>query len=411
MKSNGNPVARVYTSSLMWLLGLTLSISVFHAGDSHSCTIAVSTDGQTVMVGNNEDYVDPRTGLWFVPATNESFGQVFWGYDRFLYPYQGGMNDQGLFIDINAIPETGWRDRPTKPNFDGDVIEKVLTRFGTVDEAVRFFQEFDVDLGWVKYVVVDADGNSAIIEWLDDEVHVIRRDGLYQISTNYLSPLEPTEPRYQIAEKILSQPAEPSVTQMRRVLSATAYDVNEIGQTLYSTICDLKRKTVNVYHFHNFEEVVIFDLLDELEKGGTEYKIPELFEIRPHYEFWFNVSGTELGAGDLDGFIEEHGIDGAIEQFQIMRDDRRTYNKYIFEEWALHSLAMSYQANEQFEEAIAIFRLSAETFPDSWEAHRNLAEAYLAIGNRELAMDSYRKASEINPDDAAVKKVLEEFGE
>ena len=63
------------------------------------------------------------------------------------------------------------------------------------------------------------------------------------------------------------------------------------------------------------------------------------------------------------------------------------------------------------EEAIAIFKLNAETFPDSWEAHRSLAEAYLAIGNRELAIQSYQKALEINPDDADIKKAVEELGE
>jgi tetratricopeptide (TPR) repeat protein len=320
------------------------------------------------------------------------------------------MNDQGLFIDINAIRATGWRDNPDKTDFNGDVIERVLTSFATVEEVVRFFDDFDVDLGWVKYVVADADGNSAIFEWLDDEVNVIRRDRPYQISTNYLSPLEPTEPRYKIAEKILTQPAEPSVTQIRRVLSATAYDVNEIGQTLYSTICDLKRKTINVYHFHNFEEVVTFDLLEELKKGGTKYKIPELFEIRPHYEFWFNISGMELGAEDLAGLVEELGIDGAIERFHEMREDTRTYNKYIFDEWVLDGLAMDYQANGQFEEAIAIFKLNTETFPGSWLAHRKLAESYLAVGNEELAIQSYQKALEINPDDADTVKALEKLG-
>ena len=118
-----------------------------------------------------------------------------------------------------------------------------------------------------------------------------------------------------------------------------------------------------------------------------------------------------MGAGDLAGFVEEYGIDGAIERFHKMREDKRTYSKYIFEEWALHSLAMTYQANEQFEEAIAIFKLNAETFPDSWEAHRNLADAYLAIGNKELALQSYQNALKINPHDANIKKAVEEIEE
>jgi tetratricopeptide (TPR) repeat protein len=318
------------------------------------------------------------------------------------------MNEKGLFIDINAIPSSGWRNSPDKPDFNGDVVQEVLTRFETVEEVVRFFGEYDIDLGWVKYVVADASGDSAIFEWLADTVHVVRKDGPYLISTNYLSPREHTEPRYQIAEKILAQPAEPSVAQMRRVLSGTAYDVY-ISQTLYSTICDLRAKTLNVYHFHNFEEVVTFDLLKELEKGEVKLPIPELFDIRPHYEFWFNASSAEIGADDLARAVEEHGVVGAIERFDKMRADTRSYNKYIFEEWSLRSLGLNYMINGRLPEAAAILELAAGLYPDSWEMQVALAEARLASGQKDLAIRSYQKALSINPDDADIKGALDKL--
>ncbi len=90
-----------------------------------------------------------------------------------------------------------------------------------------------------------------------------------------------------------------------------------------------------------------------------------------------------------------------------MREDIRSYSKYIFEEWALHSLAMNYQANGQVEEAMAILKLNTEMFPNSWETHQHFAEANLAIGNKELAIESYKKALNINPDATNIKKALE----
>jgi len=383
-------------------------LGIIAHGEVFACTIAVSADDRHVIVGNNEDYLDPRTCLWFVPASEENHGLVYWGYDRFLYAYQGGMNEKGLFIDINAIPSSGWKNSPDKPDFNGDVVQEVLTRFETVEEVVRFFNEFDIDLGWVKYVVADASGDSAIFEWLADTVHVVRKDGPYLISTNYLSPKEHTEPRYQIAEKILAQPAEPSVAQMRRVLSGTAYDVY-ISQTLYSTICDLRAKTLNVYHFHNFEEVITFDLLKELEKGEVKLPIPELFDIRPHYEFWFDASSAEIGADDLGRAVEEHGVEGAIERFDNMRADTRSYNKYIFEEWSLRSLGLNYMNNGRLPEAIAILELAAGLYPDSWEIQVALAEARLASGQKDLAIRSYQKALSINPDDTDIRGALDKL--
>jgi hypothetical protein len=59
-----------------------------------------------VLVGINEDYIDLRTALWFFPAGDKTYGRILWGYDRPLFPYQGGMNEKGLFIDFNFARET-----------------------------------------------------------------------------------------------------------------------------------------------------------------------------------------------------------------------------------------------------------------------------------------------------------------
>jgi Flp pilus assembly protein TadD len=60
-------------------------------------------------------------------------------------------------------------------------------------------------------------------------------------------------------------------------------------------------------------------------------------------------------------------------------------------------------------EAVAIFRLTAETFPDSWEAHRNLADAYLGDGDKVSAIASYERALELNPSDSTVSEALKEL--
>ena len=47
--------------------------------------------------------------------------------------------------------------------------------------------------------------------------------------------------------------------------------------TTYSNIYDLKRGIVHVYHFHNFENAVTFDLAEELKKGKRHIELPSLF--------------------------------------------------------------------------------------------------------------------------------------
>jgi hypothetical protein len=326
-----------------------------------------------------------------------------------MYPYQGGMNEKGLFIDINAIGFTGWQDDPGTPDFPGSPIDYILSRCATVDEAVAAFREYDVDLGWVKYVVADERGSSAILEWLNDDLHVIRRDGDYQVSTNYLSPKEPTEPRYQISEQILKSQDRPTVDLIRKVLAATSYDV-DLGQTVYSTICDLKRKKVYLYNFHFFEEVVTYDVVAELAKGNASHAVPPLFEVSTHNEFWFNHLGSQLGARDLMKVIEEEGIEEATRKFREMKDEQRTFHRYHFPEWMLRSMGLNYLSTNQVERAIGIFRLNTQQHPESWQAFSDLAEAYAKSGDRERAIQNHQKALEINPEANAPTETLKNRG-
>ncbi|MDJ0839908.1 MAG: tetratricopeptide repeat protein [Acidobacteriota bacterium] len=385
---------------------MILALLCFHGSEySFACTIFVKADGETILVGNNEDYYDPRTKIWFHPPEDQLYGHVIWGYDRYLSPNQGGMNDRGLFIDINAIGFTGWKKDPAKADFDEDPVSYILTRFGTVDEVIQFFRQHNIALDYVKYVFADAGGRSAVFEWLNDKLNVVERVGDYQISTNYLSPKDPTEPRYQIAEKILQSQARPTVGLMRKVLAATSYDVH-IGQTLYSTICDLKNKKIYLYHFHYFEEVKTFDLSRELEKGGSSYAIPSLFSIKTHNEFWFNHGGTQLGARDLMHAIEEKGIGEGIAQVWKMKERQQTFRKYDFPEWSMRSMGLNYLSKQKPEEALAVFKLITRLYPNSWQAHVDLARVQLENGRRADAIQSYRKALEINPGESAVIKAL-----
>jgi hypothetical protein len=76
-------------------------IIMFQASDlAYSCTIFNASDGNKVLVGNNEDGFNTDAKMWFLPGEKGSHGAVFFGFDDAWV--QGGMNDQGLFIDWAA---------------------------------------------------------------------------------------------------------------------------------------------------------------------------------------------------------------------------------------------------------------------------------------------------------------------
>lgn len=391
-------------TALLWLL-IALPGSAGRA-----CTIVVKADREVILAGNNEDYLEPRTKVWFFPAGNGAHGRVIWGFDRQISPYQGGMNDHGLFVDINAVGFTGCKDQPQKPDLPGDEIEYFLSRCTTVEDAIRVFRDYDVALGDVKFVFADALGSSAIVEWLDGKPNVIRRQGDFQVSTNYTSPLEHTEPRNQISQKILGSQPSPTVELVRRALAASAFSA-PFCQTLYSTICDLKQRQLYVYHFHNFEECVTFDLDSELSKGEAAYTIPSLFAVRPYSEELFlGGGGSQLGAKALIEFVAANGAEKGIARFQEMAAEKKSYRRYLFEEWVLRDAGLVLLSKGLTEEGIAILELNAEQFPQSWQAYYALAEACLLRGDVEEARRNYRLALEHEPDAVRVADIMKKLG-
>jgi pimeloyl-ACP methyl ester carboxylesterase len=49
------------------------------------------------------------------------------------------------------------------------------------------------------------------------------------------------------------------------------------------------------------------------------------------------------------------------------------------------------------DDALALFRIAVEIFPDSWNAYDSLGEGYAAKGQKELAVKAYKKSLELNP--------------
>ncbi|MCP5106416.1 MAG: tetratricopeptide repeat protein [bacterium] len=62
---------------------------------------------------------------------------------------------------------------------------------------------------------------------------------------------------------------------------------------------------------------------------------------------------------------------------------------------------------KRYKEAIAVFALNVEFYPGSWNTYDSLGEAYLAAGNKKLAIKNYKKSLELNPGNRGAKAVLE----
>lgn len=250
---------------LILLLSFSLFISL--SSNTLGCTIFTASNTDIVLVGNNEDWNNTNTRVWFLPAEKGKFGRVFFGYNN--AHTQGGMNDQGLFFDvvrvsnpINLAPSV-----PQKLNNKGNLAEKILEECSTVAQALMLFDKYNEPiLGYAKFVFADSNGDSAIVgwDWTKSDLSIVKKTGNYQLFGT----------GQEILEYLFEKDSQNiSIEHFRSMLDAT----HQRFRTVYSNIYDLKKREVYVYNQSNFDKVFKFKLAEQLQKGKRFYELSSFF--------------------------------------------------------------------------------------------------------------------------------------
>ena len=174
------------------------------AWPASSCTGIVLQDGERVLVGNNEDWFNPRSKIWFAQPVADRYGSVFFGFDNYL-PH-GGMNQKGLFFDAFALKSKAFEEPEAKPRFKGNLIKEVMATCGTVEEALTLIDQYSLYfMDHFQLFFADAAGGAAIVE----ANAVIRKQGDDHVVTNFrqseINPDKISCWRYLTARKLLAE--------------------------------------------------------------------------------------------------------------------------------------------------------------------------------------------------------------
>ncbi|UCC39735.1 MAG: serine hydrolase [Candidatus Aminicenantes bacterium] len=100
--------------------------------------------------------------------------------------------------------------------------------------------------------------------------------------------------------------------------------------------------------------------------------------------------------------IKNKGIEEAVKLFHELRKE----NPDDLSEGSINSVGYTLLNSRRIPEAIEIFKLNVETFPNSANVYDSLAEAYVRKGDSELAIKYYKKTLEMIPKDTKADKAF-----
>ncbi len=150
-----------------------------------------------------------------------------------------------------------------------------------------------------------------------------------------------------------------------------------------------------------------------LPGGGAALNFPQRRALAAYV--WSLGNGRQprevQSQNEVLAMLEEGSVDEAMAFFREHRTDSDT--TLLFVEGGLNTLGyefLLFREEPDIPTAIAIFELNVELYPDAFNTWDSLGEAYVANGETQLAIESYQRSLELNPDNANAVTKLAELG-
>jgi uncharacterized membrane protein len=124
--------------------------------------------------------------------------------------------------------------------------------------------------------------------------------------------------------------------------------------------------------------------------------------IRRAYDTRTSIAET------LSETIAANGIDRAAEQYHEVK--AVTPTNYNLDEDELNALGYQLVQAHKLPQAIRIFQLNVEAYPNSGNTYDSLAEAYMDDGDKSQAIANYQRSLQLNPKNSNAVKMLQKLG-
>jgi penicillin V acylase-like amidase (Ntn superfamily) len=249
-----------------------------------ACTCFATLNNQTDMLfGRNFDW-DHRPALVLYtnpPSGYKSISMVDLGFLGFYYDDQisqqpienlqdllsspyfllDGMNEYGLTIGCMAIPNAENVINPEKVTLGSLAFMRLVLDYAiNINEAIDLWDNYNVyfppgpDL---HYLIADAEGNSAVIEWVGGEMIVLRNEQLWQVSTNFViyGSLNSTKQgcsRYTTCKSVLSG----SEGNIDPYEALNLLETVSQSSTQWSVVYNMQKKEIKIVMGRNYDSPI-----------------------------------------------------------------------------------------------------------------------------------------------------------
>jgi dienelactone hydrolase/predicted negative regulator of RcsB-dependent stress response len=137
-------------------------------------------------------------------------------------------------------------------------------------------------------------------------------------------------------------------------------------------------------------------------------KTPAEVGVPPHM-MTVNFRAAKGIPASLDALRAELGRQGFDHAAAIYAAMLKEQPDFKLDEDAVVRWGSDLMEENHLAEAIEVLKLDVQVFPSSWNGYDSLGEAYMKAGQKQLAIESYKKSLELNPGDDEAKEKLKEL--
>lgn len=195
------------------------------------------------------------------------------------YLVMDGMNEKGFSMGVLLIRDV----EATNQNTDKldltttSAMRYLLDKAGDVNEAIKLLENMDMHASAnasYHFQMADADGNSAVVEYIDDQLNIIRKeDDEFQALTNFLISEEMYgfgrgQDRYEILINTLNEKngvlSEEESMDLLKTVSQDKInqETGKRSSTQWSVVYNNTKKTAKIVAGMNYENVIEVSLFD-----------------------------------------------------------------------------------------------------------------------------------------------------